>query len=71
MWPHPLPQITNQDAETKEVTTIGRWSPKVFEQMVFRDNVASALGKNSKQPIFGDRQFKWILIDTYDASVKI
>jgi len=50
---------------------IGQWSPKVFEQTVARDNIVGAVGKNSKQPIFGGRQFNPILIDIYDASLRI
>lgn len=36
--------------------------PKVFEQTVVRDNIAGAVGKNSKQPIFGGHQFNLIPI---------
>ena len=67
----PLPQIANQDPETMEVVEPGGWSPKVFEQMVVRDNVAGTLDKYSKHPILGWRQLKRILIDTYGASVEI
>lgn len=67
----PLPQIANQDPETMEVAEPGGWSPKVFEQMVVRDNVAGTLGKHSKLPILGRRQLKRIFIDTYGASVEI
>jgi hypothetical protein len=38
---------------------------------VVRDNVAGALGKNSKRPIFGGRQFNPIRIDIHDACLKI
>jgi hypothetical protein len=38
---------------------------------VVRDNIAGALGKDSKKPIFRGRQFNPILVDIYDASFKI
>jgi hypothetical protein len=38
---------------------------------VFRDDVAGALGKNPKQPVFNGHQFKSIPVEIYQTSVKI